>query len=154
MNFRFNDSEVQTLVELLSLATLVAEWNQDPAFQHKMAAINSLEDKIFEHILHAGHSDMIEFNEIEQRHQVTDAFEKNSFFMHCYDEFRQESFWEELVIRLADRDLVQRIGMDAWNALSEEERRAKTIEQEKRYWIELEKYGVDHLRVVHPVGQG
>jgi hypothetical protein len=154
MNFRFTDSEILTLVELLSLATLVAEWNQNPAFQHKMAAINSLEDKIFEHLLHAGYTKVVEFNEIEQRHQVTDDFEKNSFFMQCYDEFRQESFWEELVIRLADRDLAQRIGFDAWNALTEEQRRAQTIEQEKRYWIELEKHGVDHLRVIHPLGQG
>jgi hypothetical protein len=154
MNFRFSDSEITTLVELLSLATLVSEWNQHPAFQHQMSAINHLENKIFEHIHHAGFGNMIEFNEMEQRYQVTDDFEKKSFFMQCYDEFRQESFWEELVIRLADRDLVQRIGFQAWEQLTEEQRRAQTSEQEKRYWMEFEQHGIDHIRIVHPLGQG
>ena len=154
MNFRFSDSEIHTLVDLLSLATMVAEWNHHPAFQNQMAVINRLENKIFEHLHHAGYHQMIEFDEIEQRYQVTDEFEKKSFFSQCYEEFRQESFWEELVIRLADRDLARRIGFEAWNQLSEEQRRAQTVEQEKRYWMELEKHGIDHLHIIHPPGQG
>jgi hypothetical protein len=154
MNFRFTDSEVHTLVELLSLATLVAEWNQTTAFQGKMASINALENKIFEYLLHAGYSDVIEFNELDQRHQVTEDFEKKSSYMLCYDEFRQESFWEELVIRLADRDLAKRIGFDAWNILSEEQRRVHTVELEKRLWKEFEKFGVDHLHLIHLPHEG
>jgi len=154
MNFRFSDSEIPTLVELLSLATMVAEWNQHPAFQSRMAEFNRLENKIFEHLHHSGWAQMIEFNEMEQRYQVTDEFEKKSSFLPCYEEFRQESFWEELVIRLADRDLAQRIGFDAWNQLTEEQRRAQTVEHEKRYWAEFEKHGIDHLRIIHPPGQG
>jgi hypothetical protein len=154
MNFRFSDDELQTLVELLSLATMVAEWNQHPAFQNHMAAINRVENKIFEHLYCAGWNQMIEFNEAEQHYQVTDDFQKKSFFFSCYEEFRQESFWEELVIRLADRDLLQRIGFDAWNQLTEEQRRAQTVEWEKRYWAEFERNGIDHLRTIHPPGQG
>ncbi|MFM2169913.1 MAG: hypothetical protein RI957_142 [Verrucomicrobiota bacterium] len=154
MNFRFSDDELQTLVELLSLATMVAEWNQHPAFQNQMAAINRLENKIFEHLYCAGWKQMIEFNEIEQHYQVTDDFQKKSFFFSCYEEFRQESFWEELVIRLADRDLLQRIGFEAWNQLTEDQRRSQTADLEKRYWSEFERHGIDHLRVIHPPGEG
>jgi hypothetical protein len=74
MNFRFTKSEVHTLVEMLSLASLVAEWNQNPAFKVKMAAIDSLEEKIFEHLFHSGYNDIIEFNEEEQAHQITESF--------------------------------------------------------------------------------
>ncbi len=154
MNFRFTKSEVHTLVEMLSLASLVAEWNQNPAFKGKMAAIDALEEKIFEHLFHSGYNDIIEFNEEEQAHQITESFEKKSFFLHCYDEFRQETFWEELVIRLADRDLIARIGLDEWNIMPEDERRSRTGDLEKRYWAELEKNGVDHFRLIHPPGQG
>lgn len=154
MNFRFSDSEVKTLVELLSLASLVAEWNQHPAFEGKMAEIDALQDKIYEHLYHAGYSQLVEFNEEEQHFQISSEFEKKSFFLSCYDEFRQETFWEELVIRMADRDLSQKIGFDRWNLMSEEERRAQTVELEKRYWNELEKHGVEHLRLIHPPGQG
>lgn len=55
---------------------------------------------------------------------------RKSFFFACYEEFRQESFWEEMVIRLADRDLAQRIGFDVWNQLTEEQRRSQTVELE------------------------
>ena len=83
MNFRFTKSEVHTLVEMLSLASLVAEWNQNPAFKGKMAAIDALEEKIFEHLFHSGYNDIIEFNEEEQAHQITESFEKKSLIQQC-----------------------------------------------------------------------
>lgn len=154
MNFRLTDTEVKTLVDLLSLAALVAEWNHNPAFQAKMLEIDALEDKIYEHLFHAGHNKIIEYNEEEEHYQISQEFEKKGFFLTCYDEFRQEAFWEELVIRLADRDLCKRIGVDAWNLMTEDERRAQTVELEKRYWREVESNGVDNIHLVHPHGLG
>jgi hypothetical protein len=154
LTLRLTKNEVTTLVELLSLGSLVAEHNHNPSFDAKLNAVNELEDKIFEHLLCEGHHDMIEFSEDEQAHTVTTQFQQSSWFMECYNEFRQEAFWEELVIRLADRDLARRIGQEKWEAMSEEDRRAQTVDIERTYWSEVEVNGVDHFHLIHPTGLG
>ena len=57
-------------------------------------------------------------------------------------------------MRMAERDLVRAIGMEAWEKLTEEERRTRTTAWEKRYWEEFSKHGVDHVVVVTPPGDG
>ena len=64
------------------------------------------------------------------------------------DEMRNEIFWEELTLRLAERDVIRKIGLPAWNSLDEETRRAHTEPIEKSYWEEFTKRGIDTLHLI------
>jgi F0F1-type ATP synthase gamma subunit len=154
LNLRFSESEIEPLMELIALATLIAEWNQQPHFKTKTADMQMVGQKILEHLYHAGYTNLVAYDSTEQLYHAADVSESKSCAASCFDEFRQESFWEELVIRLADRELIQRIGFDAWNRLSEETRREKTVGIEKRYWREFEAHGIDHLHLIYPQGMG
>lgn len=150
MNVRFSESEIKPLVELISIASMIADWNQQPAFKLQVAAMQQLAQKMLEHLYHAGYTNLVSYDANEQFYHAADVAEKKSCSATCYDEFRQESFWEELVIRMADRELIQRVGFDSWNRMTEEQRREMTIEIEKRYWREFEAHGIDHLWLIHP----
>ena len=89
-----------------------------------------------------------------QRYRLSPDYQEKSFFQECYDEFRNESFWEELVIRLADRDLVRKIGMKEWRKLTEEQRRERTRDIEQRYWEEFSRNGVNNLHQISKPGEG
>jgi hypothetical protein len=154
MHLRFSDQELATLVEMVSLAANVASWNQKESADNQIAAYEALESKILERAGHAGLGGWVEFDEEKQRFRVKPEIEETLFYHECYDEFRNESFWEELAVRLSDRDLARAIGMSAWEKLSEEDRRTRTAAWEKRYWEEFSKYGVDHIAVVTPPGEG
>ena len=154
MHLRLTEQELATLLEMVSLAANVASWNQKPGAQERLAVFEDLEDKILEKARHGGFGNVIEYSEEKQGYVLTPEFQDGSFFQECYDEFRNESFWEELAIRLADRDLVRAIGMPAWEKLTEDERRSRTAAWEKRYWEEFSKHGVDHIVVVTPPGAG
>lgn len=154
MHLRFTDQELATLVEMVSLAANVASWNQKEGSTEKIAEFENLESKILEKAGHSGLADWIEFDEENQRFRVRDEVEQRLFYNECYDEFRNESFWDELAIRLADRDLARAIGYPAWEKLTEEERRARTGAWEKRYWEEFTKHGVERVVVVTPPGEG
>jgi hypothetical protein len=154
MHLRLSDQEIATLVEMVSLAANMASWNQKPSANEQVTAFENLESKILEKAGHSGLGDWIEFDEERQRFRVKQAVEERMFYHECYDEFRNESFWDELAVRLADRDLARAIGVDAWSKLSEEDRRARTAAWEKRYWEEFSKRGVEHLAVVTPPGEG
>lgn len=154
MHLRLTEQELATLVEMVSLAAWVGSWNRRPGAEEAFGDYEQLEDKILEKALHAGFGEVVEFDEESQRHRLTTEYQDRSFFQECYDEFRNESFWEELVIRLADRDLIRRIGLKPWQKLSEEERRERTRDLEQRYWDEFARSGVDNLHVIARPGEG
>lgn len=154
MHIRFTDQELSVLVEMLSLAVNVASWNQKDTADQKLSEYEEFESKILEKAAHHGLGQMIEFDEESRRFRVKKDLEENLFYFECYEEFRNESFWDELTVRLADRDLMKSIGAEAWEAMSEEERRAKTVTSEKRYWQEFSKNGIDRVIVMTPPSEG
>ena len=154
MHLRFSDDELATLIEMLSLAANVASWNRRPGSDEGVAAFEALEDKILGKAKVAGFGEAIGWDEERQRHVVSREFAEKAFFSECYDEFRTENFWEELVVRLADRDLQRSIGKEAWEKLGEEERRRRTSEIEKNYWQEFTARGIERVAVIFPPGEG
>ena len=141
-------------MEMVCLAASVSSWNQRPGSVERVADFEALEGKILDKARHAGFADAIEYSDDAQGYVLTQEFQDDSFFLECYDEFRNESFWEELVIRLSDRDMARQIGVQAWGQLSEEQRRTRCADLEKRYWDEFSRHGIDRVVVVHPAGQG
>ncbi len=154
MHIRLTEQELSTLVEMLSLAVNVASWNQKESADAKLSEYEEFESKILEKAAHHGLGNLIEFDEESRRFRVKKELEEKMFYFECYEEFRNESFWDELCVRLADRDLMKSIGPEAWEALSEEERRARTVSWEKRYWQEFSKNGIDRVIVMTPPGEG
>jgi hypothetical protein len=154
MHFRLSEQELATLAEMVSLAAWVGSWNRRDEAGEAFADYEDLESKILEKAAHAGFGDIVEFDPESQRYRLTQEYQERSFFQQCYDEFRNESFWEELVIRLADRDLIRRIGMKAWRKLDEEQRRERTRDIEQRYWDEFARDGVNNLHLISKPGEG
>ena len=154
MHLRFSDQELALLIEMVSLAATVAEWNEKESADQKVAAYDEFASRILEKARHSGLADLIEFDEERQRFRIRPEVEEGMFHHECYDEFRNESFWDELALRLADRDLIRSIGQAAWDALTEDQRRSRTAAWEKRYWEEFSRHGVDRVHVIAPPGEG
>lgn len=154
MHLRLSQQELETLIQMVSLAATVASWNQKESAADYISVFEDLESKILEKAGHSGLGNWIEFDEESQRYRLRREVEERMFHNECYDEFRNESFWDELAVRLADRDLIRAIGLSAWEKLSEEERRARTTAWEKRYWEEFTQHGVERVAVLAPPSEG
>jgi hypothetical protein len=154
MQLRLSEQELATLAEMVSLASWVASWNRQEDAEAPFSDYEQLESKILKKTAQAGLVEMVEFDEATQRYRLSPEYQERSFFQECYDEFRNESFWEELVIRLADRDLIRRIGLRDWRKLTEEQRRERTRDLEKRYWDEFTRSGVNNLHVIFRPSEG
>jgi hypothetical protein len=154
MQLRLSEQELATLAEMVSLASWVASWNRQEDAEVPFSDYEQLESKILKKTAQAGLVEMVEFDEATQRYRLSPEYQERSFFQECYDEFRNESFWEELVIRLADRDLIRRIGLRDWRKLTEEQRRERTRDLEKRYWDEFTRSGVNNLHVIFRPSEG
>jgi hypothetical protein len=154
VHLRFTEQELVTLTEMVTLAASVASWNHKPGSDTGVSAYEAVENKVLEKAKLAGLGDSIEWDEEKRRHQLKIDQEEPTFFQECYDEFRNESFWEELVIRIADRGLIREIGLPAWEKLDEEQRRKRTAETEKSLWNEFGTHGIDKLALIFPRDEG
>jgi hypothetical protein len=143
MPLRLSDAGLATLVEMVSLATEMAALHPSDTGQAGYARFEGIENKVLEAAKSTGLAGIVEFDMECGKHRVTEKFQDNAYFQECYHEVRNAVFWEELMIRLAERDLIQEIGPAAHEALDEEERRQKAAPLEKRYWDKFQKDGID-----------
>ena len=143
MPLRLSDAGLATLVEMVSLATEMAALNPNDTGQAGYARFEGIENKVLEAAKSTGLAGIVEFDMECGKHRVTEKFQDNAYFQECFHEVRNTVFWEELMIRLAERDLIQEIGPAAHEALDEEERRQKAVPLEKRYWEKFQKDGTD-----------
>ena len=145
MHLRFTEKELATLVEMVSLSTEMANLNPNDEGNAGFARFEEIENKVLEAAKNTGLGEIVEWDMEREKNRVTEKFQETAFFQKCFDEFRNAVFWEELMIRLTERDLVREIGKPAYLAMSEDARRRKSEPLEQRYWAKFLKDGVDPL---------
>lgn len=154
MQMRFSDDDMITLAEMLSLACWVSSFNNLPGSDPNAERFEALLDRVMERLGHLGMGKLIENDPESGRLRLTKAFEEGSFAFQSYDEMRNSTFWEDLMIRLAERDMIRKLGKQKWDALSDEKRREIAHPTEQRYWDELQVNGFKNIHLITPPNQG
>ena len=154
MHLRLSQEELATLIEMVSLASDVANLNPEDKAHAGYARFEALESKVLESAKHNGMGSVIEFDPARGKNRVTEAFQTESFFQQCLEEFRSQSFWEELMMRLAERDIIREIGEKSYLARTEKAREEKTKPLEKRYWGKFVTKGISPLHWIEPHEEG
>jgi len=145
MHLRFTDKELATLVEMVSFASEMANLNPNEDENAGITAFEEIENKVLEAAKNTGFSEIIEFDTERGKNRVTEKFQETSFFQKCFDELRNTLFWEELMIRLTERDVIREMGEQAYLSLSEQEREKKSEPLQKRYWKKFRQDGIGPL---------
>jgi len=78
----------------------------------------------------------------------TRLFEEDTDINKIHDEYDDNTFWDEIIDRLAKRDFVKKYGVDKIKKMSREERFNKICECEEKDADEVEKNGIDRLEIV------
>jgi len=149
MKIEFTREEYKCLVDML----YIAEWVQnahsvedDP----RAEPYEKLEQKIYSYAKDMGLEDLIEFDSEHEKYYPTRKFEETGYHRECIDEYDNKTFWEDLISRLANRDLIRQMGgVENLSKLSFEERIQKTLTLEKKYSSEFEKRGLDGVNIVY-----
>lgn len=106
-------------------------------------------DQVAEHILSfapaAGYKERIEFDEFEGRYYPSSKFDEE--LRQSIDEYDEDVFWNLLVDRLAERDLVKVFGEEKVNSMEWDEYNEKIEPFMKKYEKEIEAAGVENLQV-------
>ncbi len=148
MNVEISKEEYIDLLDLLHMAgwILVAHKTEDDP---RMGRYDSILQKFYALAKDAGAANLIEYDPVGAKHYPTREFEESSDAMVFVDEFVDHSFWDELIVRFAERDAARMAGgYEQLNQLSHEDQHALEDPIEDRYSEEFDEYGIDRLEIV------
>ena len=143
MKIEFSKSQYKTLVKALFLASWVVN-------SHKTEDLDDEFERLEQYILSQGKFfDLknVEFDDKHGKYYHDREFEEKT--LKHLDEFVDESFWVELIDRLAERDFLNALGESEIRKISRDERFRKFYEFADPYEAEFAEHGIDKL-VIRP----
>jgi hypothetical protein len=100
-----------------------------------------------------GLGDLVEYDPARVKYRPTKKLEETSRATEFIDEFVDHSFWDELIVRFAERDAARQAGgYDKLDQLGHEERHAFVDPFEDRYADEFNERGIERLELVDRFG--
>ncbi|MCX6560487.1 MAG: hypothetical protein NTZ26_08220 [Candidatus Aminicenantes bacterium] len=145
MDIKLSRAQYETLMRLVYLGNWMVNGFRD---KDKDSDTDALENYIYAKARDFGLGDRITYDEEADAHFPTETQE--SEWLADLDDGKNDLFWDELMYRLADRDLVARFGEANVDAMSAEERKRMEDELADLYYKEFEKNGLDKLQLIRP----
>jgi len=144
MKINFTKKEYKVLLEMITLADWIlhaTKVEKDPRTEKH----RELGEKIYSYAAEMGYGHLIEYSKTLGSHFPSRQFEENSSVRTFIEEYENNTFWEDLVERLADRDLLREFGEEKLSAMSRDEMMIRTMRLEEKYNAEFVANGLDNL---------
>jgi hypothetical protein len=145
MDIKLTKPQYETLLRLVYLGNWVVNGYRDA---DKDNATDAMENYLYAKARDFGLGDRITYDEDQDAHFLVESLENE--WLKEYDDYKNDLFWDELMVRLADRDLVARFGEVNVDALPDEDRNKLENDLIDLYYKEFEKNGIDNLQLVRP----
>lgn len=122
MDIKLTKDQFERLFHLAYLGNwMVNAYRADDYIQE----YNDAAERVYNAAPTFGFKDKIEFDELEGRTYPSAGFEDE--MLDLIDEYDDASFWDLLVLKLAERDLVREYGQGAVDLMSDEELEEKEV---------------------------
>ena len=135
MKINFTKKEYRLLIDMI----YISEWimnSRDTGENEKTKPYSELEQKIYSHAKEYGFDNLITYSKSDGKYYPTGDFEFDEQILSFIDTFEEESFWETLCSRLAQRDIVRQFGeakvkeMEPFERMTEEDKIAEKYDEE------------------------
>ncbi|HNX74695.1 MAG TPA: hypothetical protein PLM07_08995 [Candidatus Rifleibacterium sp.] len=147
MEITFSKAELEKLVEIAVMADWVMTAHDTEDDERKDDYLKLIQ-KIFAYAWKNGMKKEIEFLEDIKEYFPDEAWEENTLARAFINEFEEKTFWDELVERLAERELNKKLG----------DKKAGSFEEHMeiyegfaaKFGEEFAEHGVDNIQVAAP----
>lgn len=146
MNIDISKKEYITLLEILRLAGWVLHSHRTKIPKKQKKYID-FEQKIFSHAKDMEFEELVEYAESQDKYFTTRKFEETGPVTKYIEEFQNEVFWEEIVERLVEQDLIRQEGVIRYFGMTDEKRFKKEDPLREKYATEFEANGLSNLTI-------
>lgn len=153
MHIDITKEEYRDLLDLLHMADWVmhAHDTEEPLGTERYDRVIQ---KIYALAKDMGHGRLIKYDHKLKEYFPTREFEDNTGSWEFIEDFTEETFWDELIHRLTDRDVARKVGgYEHMDKLNMTERFAHEGPIAERYSKEFEENGLDRLEIVEQFAQ-
>ena len=144
MKIDLTRDEYIRLLELTEIALWVVESHHDEE-RPQTRKYRALEQTVFAAAESMGCGELVEYDEDLKRFLPTIEFEETLAAMNFVGEFEDNTFWDQLILRLAERDLIRQVGEDSLKEMIPEERAEVEQPHADRYFKEFRKNGLENV---------
>ncbi len=116
--------------------------------QPEAKPFDDLEQKIFALAKEYGLDSLVKFDNRLEQYFETRHYEETCSAMEFVDKFESDSFWENLIDRLVERDVVKKVGHKVLSEMGPKERIMAYGEREDFYAEEFENHGLERVAIV------
>jgi len=146
MKILFTKNEYRTLLDMIYLAEwMLTSYEEKP--NPAKAKYEHLAQKIYSHAKEIGWESLVVSSAADNRYFPTKEYEEKSGIYAHIDDYETESFWDQLIDRLTERDIVEKMGEDETARLSNSAYEALANPIADNYAREFADNGVDRLRL-------
>lgn len=149
MKIHFSKKEYRLLLDMIQIAGWVlnaysVEEEEFTATEHYQA----LSQRIMSFAKEAGSDDRVTFDKTLEQYFGTYEYEMEGEYMEFVKAFEDESFWEHLIQKLAERDFLDQTPESVGEKMSNEDVLARIDDLKTPYGEEFSEYGIDNLKIV------
>ena len=146
MKINFTKNEYRTLLDIIHIAHWIIN-------AHEVEVRKDTEhfEQLFQKLLsfadEMGFADLIEHVKKDGKYYPTGKFESESLAEQLIDEFENKNFWDELINRLAERDVLKDKKAEYLSDLDPDEWIPAMTKAEEQWIKEFEAYDLDRIIV-------
>ena len=145
MNINFTKKEYRSLIELLYMADWLVNAHTADESEHPQHYAELIQ-KVYSHAKEMDCDDYITYEKTVDGYCETLMMDEESPCREYIERFEAQTFWEELINRLSERDAIKALGESVF--AEDVDRRFKAGgEAEQRWGTECEEHGIDRLQV-------
>ena len=144
MKIEITKKEYRALLDIFHLADWVLHCYKDPEIP-ETEEYRILEQKFMALAKEMGFANLVEFDPESGQYFPTREYDETNLATAAIVDYDNESFWEELIERLAMKDLILKEGKDKVLAMADEEKLVKTENFREKYAAEFEQHGLSRL---------
>lgn len=146
MKINFTKKEYVALIDLLEMSDWVLTAH-NPGIPEADNVYQRLIQKIYSYAKEMGCDDLIEYDKNLHEYFPTGEFDDTSEAMEFIKDYNNDTFWDELINRLATRDMETKFGLKKISQMEIEKFFAEQTPLEEKYSIEFETNGIKNVYV-------
>jgi len=145
MKINFTKSEYRTLLDVIYMADWILP-THDTEDRSGTKEYSDLFQKLMSYAKNMGCEDLVGFDEQQKDYAASFIFEEESPALDYIDEFENDSFWAELISRLAQRDALIELKANNPQDVESEDLFTETSKAEEKWSKEFEAFGLSRIR--------
>lgn len=145
MKLDLTTKEYRALLDMVSIADWVINANNESASK-PVGEHEAIKSKLLSYYKEMGANDIVQFVDKAKDYFVTKDYEEQLIetYIAPYEDI---FFWDELANRLAERDVIKKLGKAKFSNMDGVERICAVSKIEEQYTAEFVKAGIDNLEI-------